>query len=42
MTTWTRQELTALSKEQFNNLSKEEQQDAVKQGKAFLLTEITE
>lgn len=42
MKTYTREELTALNKEQFDNLSKEEQQDAVKQGKAFLLAEITE
>lgn len=42
MRTWTRQELTALTKEQFDNLSTEEQQDALRQGKAFLLAELTE
>ena len=39
MRTWTREELTALTKEQFDELSKEEQQDAIRQGREFKVQE---
>ena len=35
MKTWTRQELTDLTQEQFDALSAEEQQEVLSQGKAF-------
>jgi len=35
MRTWTREELTALTQEQFNALTAEEQQEVLTQGRAF-------
>jgi hypothetical protein len=38
--TWTREELTNLSKEQLNALTQEEQLEARKQGRAFLMADL--
>ena len=40
MKTWTREELTALTPEQFNALSPEEQLEVKKQGKAFMYADV--
>lgn len=42
MRTWTREELTALTTEQFNKLSPEEQQEVRQQGEAFYIADISQ
>jgi len=42
MRTWTREELTALTTEQFNNLSPEEQLEVRQQGEAFYIADISQ